>query len=369
MGKSCLPIQDPRFKNHRKEADVIKYIIRRLLILPVIIFLVTLILFFIILQLPVEQRVWVYVPSFNPHLEPEEVEELIQEIIERRGLNEPLPVQYAKWLRELVAGRWGYSPAWREFVLDGILKRAPATIELALSAMVPSILFAVVLGSAAARRNNRLPDHLVRAASFVAWAFPPFILALLLMNVFYAWLGWFPPERMSIWASPIVTSEEFRTYTGLLTVDALLNTNLDIFWDAIRHLVLPAFTLALTVWALLTRIMRSSLLDTLRQDYITTARAKGVPERHIIGRHARRNAILPVISAGGVMVSLLITGVVVVEVIFNFNGVGRWAVRAIMQSDIPVAIGFALFSCILTVLASLLADVLYAVVDPRVRLF
>ncbi|MGD9147396.1 MAG: ABC transporter permease [Anaerolineae bacterium] len=348
---------------------MLKYIIRRLLILPVIIFLVTLMLFALILQLPVEQRVWVYVPAVNPHLEPEEFEELINEIIERRGLNEPLPVQYVNWMKELVSGRWGYSPSWREFVLDGILRRAPATIELALFALVPAIIFAIVLGSVSARRGSRIPDHAVRASAFAAWAFPPFILALILMNVFYAWLGWFPPERMSIWASPIVNSEQFHNYTGLLTVDALLNLNLDIFLDALRHLVLPAFTLALTVWALLTRIMRSSLLEVMRQDYITTARAKGVPESKIVGHHARRNAILPVISAAGVMVSVLITGIVVIEVIFNYNGVGRWAVRAILASDVPVAVGFALFASIITVLTSLLSDILYAVVDPRVRLF
>jgi peptide/nickel transport system permease protein len=348
---------------------VIKYVVRRLLLLPVIMFLVSLILFFIILQLPVEQRVMVYVPSFNPHLEPEEVEALIEEIIERRGLNDPLPVQYVSWLRELATGSWGYSPAWRQPVLDGIRQRAPATLELALFAMLPSIFLALGLGSLAARYGNRLPDHLIRAASFVAWAFPPFILALILMNVFYAWLGWFPPERLGVGASQIVTSDQFHNFTGLLTVDALLNANVDIFWEAIRHLALPAFVLALTVWALLTRIMRSSLLEILNQDYITTARAKGVPEQRVIGQHARRNAVLPVISAGGVMVSLLITGTVIVEVIFNFNGVGRWAVKAILQSDVPVAVGFALFSCMVTVLASLLADILYAVADPRVRLY
>jgi peptide/nickel transport system permease protein len=332
-------------------------------------FFVSLILFFIILQLPVEERVMIYVPSFNPHLEPEEVEALIQEIIERRGLDRPLPVQYANWLRELATGSWGYSPSSRQPVLDGIRQRAPATLELALFAMIPSIFVALTLGSIAARWGNRLPDHVIRAASFVAWAFPPFILALMLMNVFYAWLGWFPPERMSIWASTIVNSDQFHRFTGMLTIDALLNANLELFWDAIRHLALPAFVLALTVWALLTRIMRSSLLEVLRQDYITTARAKGVPEQKVVGRHARRNAVLPVISAGGVMVSLLITGTVIVEVIFNFNGVGRWAVKAILQYDVPVAVGFALFACMVTVLSSLIADVLYAVVDPRVRLY
>lgn len=348
---------------------MIKYVVRRLLLLPVVMFLVSLILFFIILQLPIEQRVMVYVPSFNPHLEPEEVEELIQEIVERRGLDQPLPIQYANWLRELATGSWGYSPAWRQPVLDGIRQRAPATLELALFAMIPAIFLSLGFGSFAARYGNRLPDHVIRAASFVVWAFPPFILALMLMNVFYAWTGWFPPERMSVWASTIVNSEDFHNFTGMLTIDALLNADLEVFWDAIRHLALPAFVLALTVWALLTRIMRSSLMEVLRQDYITTARAKGVPEQQVVSQHARRNAVLPVISAGGVMVSLLITGTVIVEVIFSFNGVGRGAVNAILQSDVPVAVGFALFSCLVTVLASLLADILYAVVDPRVRLY
>ncbi len=348
---------------------MIKYILRRLLILPVIMFLVTAMLFVLILQVPVEQRVMVYIPSVSSHLTEEQFEELMQEIIKRRGLDRPFPVQYASWLQGLAVGDWGYSPSWRQPVLEGIRQRAPATIELALFAMIPSIFLAIILGGVAARRNHRLPDHLVRTASFVAWAFPPFILALMLMNVLYAWLGWFPPERMSVWASAIVNSDQFHTYTGLLTVDALLNGRPQIFWDAVRHLVLPASVLALTLWALLTRIMRSSLLDVLRQDYITTARAKGVSERQVVGRHARPNALLPVISAGGAMVSVLITGIVVVEVIFNFNGVGRWAVRAILQSDVPVAVGFALFSSTIAVLASLIADILYAVVDPRVRIF
>jgi len=174
---------------------------------------------------------------------------------------------------------------------------------------------------------------------------------------------------MSVSTSLAINAGGFRSYTGLLTVDGLLNGRLDIVWDAVRHLVLPAFTLALTEWALLTRIMRSSLLDVLGQEYVTTARAKGVRESKVISRHARRNAILPVISAGGVATSMLITSLVVVEVVFSFNGVGRWAVQAILNSDVPVAVGFALFSCTITVLASLLADILYAVTDPRVRLY
>jgi peptide/nickel transport system permease protein len=350
---------------------VIQYIFRRLLILPIIMFLVTLILFFLIIQLPIEQRVQIYVPptSASVLLNPEKMARLVENTIEKYGLDEPFLVQYANWLRNLIRGHWGYSPTWRQPVLEGLLQRAPATAELALAAVVPSVILALSLGSLAARHYNRLPDQIVRTAAFVGWAFPSFILGLILINVFYAWLGWFPPLRLSAWASPLVHSEEFRNYTGMCTVDALLNGNLSVFWDAVRHLVLPGFTLAGAHWALLTRIMRSSLLEVLSQDYITTARAKGVHEQRVINVHARRNAVLPVISTGGVVISLLITGVVVVEVVFNLNGVGRSTAEAIRWADIPVAVGFALFTCTVTVLASLIADILYAVVDPRVRLY
>ena len=348
---------------------MLKFVLRRLLVLPVVIFLVTTILFLLILQLPVEQRAQVYVPSANPHLSAEEYDELVQKTIERYGLDQPFYVQYLNWIRNLIQGEWGYSPAWREPVLEGLRRRAPATLELTLFAMVPSVILAVTLGTVAAKNGHRLPDHVVRVTAFVGWAFPPFILALMLMNVFYAWLGWFPPSRMSIWASPIVGSDSFQSYTGLLTLDALLNARLDILRDAVQHLVLPAASLAVIEWGLLTRVMRSSTMEVLRQDYIVTARAKGLAEQDIVNQHARRNAVLPVISTGAAVTAMLITWVVVIETIFNFNGVGRWAVRAMLQSDIPVAVGFAVFSCSVTILASLIADVLYAVVDPRVRVF
>ena len=260
-----------------------------------------------------------------------------------------MPVQYVRWMRELAANGWGFSPTWRQPVLQGIRQRLPATLELVLYAMVPAVLLALVLGSTAARRHRRLPDHVIRAASFVAWAFPPFILALLLLDVFYAKLGWLPPERLGLSASLLVGSGDFQTYTGLVTVDAILNREPRVFFDALRHLVLPALTLALIEWALLTRIMRSSLLGVLRKDYVTVARAKGLTESAVVGRHARRNAVLPVISAGGTATSILISGIVVVEAIFSYNGVGSWAVRGILNSDVPVAAGFALLSCMVSV--------------------
>jgi ABC-type dipeptide/oligopeptide/nickel transport system permease component len=348
---------------------MLKYIIRRLLFLPVVLFVVTLVLFVLFLQVPAEQRVNVYLPSVRSNMSEADYERLVQRTIERYGLDRPLSVQYVEWVKSFLQGDWGYSPSWREPVLDGLLRRAPATLELTLFAMVPATALAIGLGRLAARRRGAIPDHLIRSAAFLGWAFPPFILALILINVAYARTGWFPPERMSIWAGPIVRGEGFRLYTGLLTVDSLLNGEPRIFWDAIRHLVLPATCLALAQWALLARVMRASLLDVVSQDYITTARAKGLSEAQVVNRHAVRNALLPVISTAGVTPPLLITAVAVIEVVFNFNGVGRWAVQGFLSSEIPVTVGFALFSCIITVLASLSADILYAAVDPRVRLY
>jgi peptide/nickel transport system permease protein len=352
-----------------KDSALIPYVLRRLLVLPVIVFLVTIILFALMWQLPIGLRARIYVPTTNRFLLPDEEAALVERAIRLHGLDKPWPVQYASWLRAVATGNWGYSPTWQQPVLEGLLQRVPATAELVLVSMVPCALLGVGLGGVAARHRGRFPDHAIRATTFLGWALPSFILGLMLMNVFYAWLGWLPPERLSIWAGAVIHSDQFRSYTGMHTVDALLNLDLRILWDAIRHLILPAICLAFAEWALLTRIMRSSMLDVLRQDYVTTARSKGAPEGQVFTRHVRRNALLPVISTGGVAVSMLVSGIVVIESVFNINGVGSAAAEAMSGSDVPVAVGFAVFTCVATVVASLVADLLYAVADPRVRLY
>jgi peptide/nickel transport system permease protein len=348
---------------------LIPYVLRRLLLLPVIIFLVTIILFALMWQMPVGLRAKLYVPTTNRFLLPSEEAVLIERAIRLYGLDKPWPVQYANWLRCVATGNWGYSPVWQQPVLEGLLQRAPATAELVLVSMAPCVLLAVGMGSFAARHRGHLPDHAVRAAASVGWALPSFVLGLILINVFYAWLGWLPPGRLSLWAGAVLHSGQFRSYTGLYTVDALLNLDLRMLWDALRHLILPALCLALAEWALLARIMRSSMLDVLRQDYVTTARSKGAPEAQVFSRHVRRNALLPVISTGGVAVSMLVSGIVVIESVFDINGVGSAAAEAMSGGDVAVAVGFAVFMCVVTVAGSLVADLLYAVADPRVRLY
>jgi peptide/nickel transport system permease protein len=204
--------------------------------------------------------------------------------------------------------------------------------------------------------------------AIVGWSFPTFVFALLLLLVFYAKTGWFPPGRLSDWANMVVLSPDFTRYTQLNTIDALLNLRLDVFVDALRHMLLPVFTLCYVQWAMLLRLTRSSMLESLRQDYMYTARAKGLPESVVINLHARRNALLPVVTVGGLTVVGLISGVVVTETIFNYPGLGSAAAQAAASLDVLTVLGVVLLTAGMLIIANLVVDVLYAFLDPRVRL-
>jgi len=194
------------------------------------------------------------------------------------------------------------------------------------------------------------------------------LIGLLVLLVFYARLEWFPPGRLSDWASQIVLSDAFTRYTQLNTVDALLNGRLDIFVDSLRHMVLPILTLSYIQWALLLKITRSAMLEALRQDYVTTARAKGLAERDVINGHARPNALIPVATVSGLTIVGLLNGVVFTETIFNYPGIGSAAADAAVSLDVLTVLGFVLFTATLLIVANLIVDVLYAFLDPRVRL-
>jgi peptide/nickel transport system permease protein len=211
-------------------------------------------------------------------------------------------------------------------------------------------------------------DHFSRLFAISLRGMPSFVWGLILLMVFYGWLNWFPPGRLSLEADLFTQSPQFRSYTHLMTVDALLNGQGWIFVDAIKHIAGPALTLVLVEMALLVRITRSSMLEVLRQDYVRTARAKGLAESVVINLHARRNALIPVITLSSLLFVGLLGGVVLAETIFNFPGIGKWGATAAVQLDIPGVTGFAIFVAGLTVLGNLAADVLYAAIDPRIRL-
>ena len=341
---------------------MIAYIIRRLLMLPIIVFGVTILIFTMMSFLDPAQRASLYVQSI-----PKGVGE-IDEIIEKYGLDDPIPVQYFRWLNGVLRGDLGFSKTGKAPVLDTILRFIPASFELALWSAGPLIWIGIQLGVVSALHHNKFVDQFLRVFAIIGWSFPTFVFGLLVLMVFYAKLGWFPAGRLSEWANQIVLSSDFHRYTGMNTLDALLNLRLDIFWDALRHLILPVITLSYVSWALILRVTRSSMLEVLRADYVTTARSKGLREKVVIDKHAKRNALIPVATVSGIVLIMLMSGVVITETVFNYRGLGWWVAHSAANLDVISVLGFSLFYGILVVCGNLLVDVAYAYLDPRVRL-
>ncbi|MEN3010577.1 MAG: ABC transporter permease [Candidatus Bipolaricaulaceae bacterium] len=338
------------------------YIVRRLLLLPLLIFLVTVFVFGMYAFLPPKMRATLYLPDVPKS------PDAMAKVIEKYGLDQPVHIQYIRWLGNLLRGDFGWSKTAQRPVLAALGHYFPATLELALWAIVPVIFIGIWLGILSAIHHNRPLDHATRVFALIGWSFPSFVYGLLLIMVFYAWLRWLPVGRISDWVLRLEAAGQFKTYTGMYTIDAILNGRPDVLADALRHLIMPVFTLAYIQWALLLRITRSSMLETLRQEYVMTARAKGLAERVVIYKHAARNAMIPVATVAGLLLIGLLNGVVITETIFNYPGLGSWAATAATQLDILSVLGFTLFNCTLLVLGNLFVDILYAVIDPRIRL-
>lgn len=340
---------------------MLSYIIRRLLILPVILIGVSVLLFAMIQFLDEYQRATLFITGVpRPGA--------MERVIETYGLNDPIHEQYLRWAGEVVRGNLGYSKSTNQPVADAIRHFLPATLELALWSVIPIMGIGIQLGVISAVHHNKFLDHFMRVFSIVGWSFPTFVFGIFMLMIFYAKLDWFPAGRLSIWADQVVRSAEFVRYTQMNTIDSLLNLRIDIFWDALRHMVLPVITLSYLSWALLLRVTRSSMLEVLRADYVTTARAKGLKESVVINRHARRNALIPVATMGGLTVIMLLNGVVITETVFNFRGMGWFAANAALNLDVVSVLGFTLFTAVILVGGNLVVDVMYALLDPRVRL-
>jgi dipeptide transport system permease protein len=337
------------------------YIGRRMILLPVVAFGVTLLIFALLQFLAPEMRAAAFITNPNQL-------NALPAIIEKYGLSKPIHIQYYNWLKEVFHGNLGWSQTARLPVAKAIGAFFPATMELTLYSFIPIMIVGVWLGTAAAVHRDKLIDHVSRVFSISFRSLPSFVWGLLILMILYGRLNWFPPGRLSLDGDLFVRSGEFQFYTHLMTVDALLNGKLWLFWDAVRHLMGPVLTLTMISIALLVRVTRSSMLEVLRQDYVRTARAKGLDEDVVINIHARKNALIPVITLSSLTFVGLLGGVVITETIFNFPGIGRWGAFAAQQLDIPGVTGFAMFVAGLTVLGNLAADILYAYFDPRVRL-
>jgi peptide/nickel transport system permease protein len=353
---------------------MINYIIRRLLIIPLLLTGVTMLIFVMLSLLSPYERAALYVQDIPKR------QGAIDLIIEKYGLDDPIPLQYWYWMvgrkdvdtgeikGGVLRGDFGWSKVGKGTVIEVIGRRLPATAELALWASIPMIGIGIWLGVVSAVNHNKLLDQILRVFSIVGWSIPTFVFGLLVLMVFYAKLGWFPPSRLSEWASQIVQSANFVRYTQMNTIDALLNLRLDIFFDAVRHMILPVTTLAYLNWAYMLRVTRSSMLDTLNQDYMTTARSKGLSENVVVRKHALPNALIPVVTVAALMMIGLLNGVVITETVFNYPGMGSFLAESALSLDVISVLGITLFSSFILVFGNLIADVLYGIIDPRIRL-
>ncbi len=339
-----------------------RYIIRRLLILPIVLLGLSLVIFLMISFLSPAERATLYLTQ------PPKTQAALDLVIKTYGLDKPLPIQYLDWLNRTLHGNLGWSKTAQQPVLGAIANYFPATLELALWSFIPIIAIGIWLGMLAATHQDQFIDQVARVLSIIGYSFPSFVFGLLVLMFFYAKLQWFPPGRLDVWATLAVQSPDFHSYTGMYTVDSLLNGRPDIFADSLRHLFLPALTLAYINWALILRVMRSSMLDVIRQDYVNVARAKGLSERAVMNRHARPNAMIPVATIGGLLLFTLMNGVVITETVFNYRGMGFWVAQSALQLDVVSVLGVTLFEGTILVLANLIVDVLYAYLDPRIRL-
>jgi len=282
--------------------------------------------------------------------------------IERQyGLDEPIHVQYWSYLRTVARGDFGDSIATRQPVVEELKQKFPATIELALAAMFFSIAFGIPLGFLAAKKHGTPIDHASLVISLLGISIPIFFLAIILKYVFAVKLGWLPTVgRISVLI-------DLEHPTGFYVLDAIITWNMEALWDVLKHLVLPAIALGSIPLAVIARITRASVLDVQNEDYVRTARAKGVSPRRVDSRHVLRNALLPIATIIGLQTGLLLSGAVLTETVFAWPGIGTWLVNAIRARDFPVLQGGILFVSIVFVLVNLVVDVMYAVINPRIR--
>lgn len=330
------------------------YLIRRLMVLPILLIGVSIIVF--ALTRIGGSPIGIYL---SHEMTPEEVEQLE----ERYGLNEPLPVQYVAWAGGVLQGDLGWSGVAVAPVTAVFGDKLTATMELATAAGIVAVTLGITLGTFAGARRDRLPDHLTRVFSVSGSSMPDFWFAILLLIVFWVYLGWFPIGRSTpaIWAS-------IAHPTGLYTIDSLMAGSWQAFRDAIWHLILPAMTLGLATTAIITRMMRSSLVEELNEDYVDAARAKGLPERLVLKRHARRNALIPTVTVIGLSFGFLLQGTVVVEILYQWPGMGRWLADAVLRGDQATIMAYVLFTSVLFLTVNLAVDILYAYLDRRVVL-
>ncbi len=324
-----------------------QFVVRRLLgAVPLVLGIAT-IIFFLVNLAPGDPTLLLLSPGVT--------DEVIQQMRENFGLDQPVHIRYVKWVGAMLTGDFGYSFSHSRPVVDVLLDFLPNTLILSASALVVAFLFGIVLGTIQAVRQYSALDSSLSVVLLFFYSMPSFWLALMLILTMSLY-------ARNVWGLPIYfpasgmtsTEYEFLSAAGRIA-------------DRVRHLVLPTLSLALVLMAGIARYMRGSMLEVVRQDFVRTAHAKGLPERTVVFKHALRNALLPIITLVGLYIPFLFSGTVFIETIFAWPGMGRLIVEAIFQRDYPVVMAGAFFFATMVVVANLVADLLYAVVDPRIR--
>jgi peptide/nickel transport system permease protein len=332
---------------------MLRFVVRRLLLLVPILIGLSLLVF-----------VWVRALPGSPAdslLGERSTPALVKEYEERFGLNEPIYVQYWKYVKTTASFDFGVSSATHRFVTDEIKERFPATVELAVAAMLFSVLLGIPLGFLAAKWHGGLFDQASLFLSLIGVSIPVFFLAILLKYLFAVRLGWLPS------VGRIDVTSEVEHPTNFYVVDAIVTTDWTTLKDVLKHLILPGIALGSIPLAIVTRITRAAVLDVQNEDYVRTARAKGLPPLTVDRRHILRNALLPISTIIGLQTGLLLSGAILTETVFAFPGMGSWLRDAIFNRDYAVLQGGILFLALIFVLVNLIVDISYAIINPRIR--
>ncbi len=334
--------------------DLKTYILRRLALMLFVLFGIIVITFIVSHVIPADPIGAILGPQAPP--------ELVEKVRKEWGFDKPLPEQFVDYMVNLLHGNLGKSIRTNKPVAEDLMKFFPATIELATAAMIVAIAIGIPLGIISAVKKDKWPDHISRIFALMGVSMPVFWLGLILLFVLYYQLGIFPgPGRLDpgIEAPPRIT--------GILTLDSLITGNFEAFTNAVWHLMLPSFVLGYYASASITRITRTSLLEVMTQDFIRTARAKGLSERVVLFRHALRNALIPTTTVIGMAYGSLLEGAILTETIFAWPGLGRYSTGAFLSVDFLAVMGSTLLIAVIYSVANLVVDILYAFLDPRIR--
>jgi peptide/nickel transport system permease protein len=339
-----------------RQRSLLRFIVRKLLTTVALLFGVTVLTFLLVQAVPGD-------PSTTNLTEAAQQDpEIVAAYKARWGLDRSLPVQYLTYLNNLLHGDLGTSQSTGNSILSDLAKYVPATIELALPAMVLSLLISIGLGMWAAVRKDRAADHTIRAAALVGLSTPSFWLAIVTLYVFFYLLGWAPNGgRLSTKFRPP------QDITGMYTVDAIIAGRPLVFWDALWHLALPVLVLTALTVSILIRFVRSAMLEVLDQDYVKAAYAKGLPRLTVLRRHVLRAGLVQVVTVGGLAFASLLSGTVLIEQIYSWPGIGQYAYLAALNLDLPAIMGVGLFVALVYIVVNLLIDILYGIIDPRIR--